>query len=351
METSHKSLQSKVSIKGMSLEELQEWALSVGQTKYRGTQLFEWMYRHEVLESDEMTSISQKFRDFLAENCIINTLEVSKITPSSTGETNKILLRTLDNQYIEAVSMVENSRHTVCISSQIGCNVDCDFCATGSMGFTRNLTSGEIIDQLIYAGQIGHVPITNIVFMGMGEPFLNYDRVMTAAAILHHRQGFDMGATRITISTSGILTGIKRYIADNHRYKLALSLNATTEEQRSRIMPVNNTWSISDIFEALKKFRIDSHRKIMFEYILIKDFNDTEEDARRLIKLIQDFDCKLNIIPYNDTDGRYSRPDDSVIEHFLSTLYEIRGRISILVRWSKGQDITAACGQLATNQC
>ncbi|NOZ08758.1 MAG: 23S rRNA (adenine(2503)-C(2))-methyltransferase RlmN [FCB group bacterium] len=353
METSQKKLPpidaagQKHVLKGMTLEELQAWCTERGQTRFRGTQLFEWMYRHQVTETAAMTNISERFREYLRENCILTTLKLQKVSRSDQGTTQKLLLTTDDGLHLEAVSMLEENRHTVCLSSQIGCNVDCDFCATGSMGFLRNLSVGEIIDQLIAVYRLTEVPVTNIVFMGMGEPFLNYDRVLTAADIFHHRQGFDLGATRITISTSGILPGIKRFIREKRRYKLAVSLNATTEAIRTRIMPVNHTWSIDQIFAELRLYKSDSQRKIMFEYILMKDINDSPEDALRLVSMIKDFDCKLNIIPYNETDGRYQRPDEEVIEKFLEVLYNRRGNIQILVRWSKGQDIAAACGQLA----
>ncbi len=339
----------KIILKGMTLEELQTWCIAVGQTRFRSTQLFEWMYRHCESDIEKMTNISLRFREYLQKNCIFSTLELIKITSSKEETTNKLLLKTADGRLIETVSMVEEDRHTVCISSQIGCNVDCDFCATGSMEFIRNLSVGEIVDQLIFVKKFSSVPVSNIVFMGMGEPFLNYDRVMVASDIFHHRQGFDFGATRLTISTSGILPGIRRFIQEKRRYKLAISLNATTDDVRNRIMPVNHTWPIGEIFDELRTFKTDSRRKIMFEYILMKDINDTPEDARRLMTMIKGFDCKLNIIPYNETEGRYRRPNERVIENFLETLYHYRGRVQILVRWSKGQDIAAACGQLAAS--
>lgn len=331
------------------MEELQEWCIGQGQTRFRGVQLFEWMYRHEVLDARSMTNIAKRFQDFLSENCVFQTLTTDGITESQSGETKKFLFRTNDNQLIESVSMLEDGRHTICVSSQIGCNVDCDFCATASMGFIRNLSAGEIVDQLILVRRVVPVQVTNIVFMGMGEPFLNYNRVMTAADIFHHRQGFDLASLRITISTSGILPGIKKFIEENRRFKLAVSLNATTDAVRTRIMPVNNRWPLAEVLDALRAYNSDQHRKIMFEYILMKGINDTEADARRLIELLKGMECKLNIIPYNETDGRYQRPDDNVINAFLDTLYKIRGKIQILVRWSKGQDIAAACGQLAVN--
>ena len=243
--------------------------------------------------------------------------------------------------------MVEKDRHTICISSQIGCNVDCDFCATASMGLIRNLVTGEIIDQAIAIRNIVKEPITNVVFMGMGEPFLNYERVINAADILHDHNGFGLGAKRITISTSGIVPMIDRFVKEKHKYKLAISLNATDDNTRKKIMPINRRWPINDLIKSASRFAARKNHNVMFEYVLLKGINDTNQDAIRLAKLIRGIDCKVNIIPYNETDGKYKRPDDEKIEKFLEVLNKHRSGFRILVRWSKGQDIDAACGQLA----
>jgi 23S rRNA (adenine2503-C2)-methyltransferase len=245
--------------------------------------------------------------------------------------------------------MVDDNRHTVCLSSQIGCNVDCSFCATATMGLIRNLLAGEIIDQAITIRALVKEPITNVVFMGMGEPFLNYDRVLEAADILHSHDGFGLGAKRITISTAGIVPKINRFIKEGRKYKLAISLNATQNATRQKIMPLNRNWPIEDIIKSAAVFAARKNHNVMFEYVLLKGINDTLEDAKRLARLIQGIDCKVNVIPYNETDGQYKRPSNETIESFLKTLDKHRKGFRILVRWSKGEDINAACGQLAVN--
>ena len=294
-----------------------------------------------------VNNISKELKNIIDNQCTLNTLEIEKIDKSSVEKTQKILFKTHDGHYIESVSMVEKDRHTICISSQIGCNVDCDFCATASMGLIRNLVTGEIIDQAIAIRNIVKEPITNVVFMGMGEPFLNYERVINAADILHDHNGFGLGAKRITISTSGIVPMIDRFVKEKHKYKLAISLNATDDNTRKKIMPINRRWPINDLIKSASRFAARKNHNVMFEYVLLKGINDTNQDAIRLAKLIRGIDCKVNIIPYNETDGKYKRPDDEKIERFLEVLNKHRSGFRILVRWSKGQDIDAACGQLA----
>ena len=206
----------------MSCDELQSWCLEAGQSSYRGQQLFEWMYRHGISSFEDMSNINTKFRNFLKKNCIIQTLKVVKILPSKVDKSTKILFRTIDGQFIEAVSMIIRERHTVCISSQAGCALDCGFCETGRMGLMRNLSTGEIADQLIFVRNHEKQPITNVVFMGMGEPFHNYDNVIRAADIFHSPRGFNLGSTRITISTAGILPKIQQFISEKQRIAVFL---------------------------------------------------------------------------------------------------------------------------------
>tara|TARA_Y100001954_G_C15650224_1_gene522281 strand:- start:15 stop:941 length:927 start_codon:yes stop_codon:yes gene_type:complete len=305
------------------------------------------MYKHGVSNTGSMNNISKELKNIIDNQCTLNTLEIEKIDKSSVEKTQKILFKTHDGHYVESVSMVEKDRHTICISSQIGCNVDCDFCATASMGLIRNLVTGEIIDQAIAIRNIVKEPITNVVFMGMGEPFLNYERVINAADILHDHNGFGLGAKRITISTSGIVPMIDRFVKEKHKYKLAISLNATDDNTRKKIMPINRRWPINDLIKSASRFAARKNHNVMFEYVLLKGINDTNQDAIRLAKLIRGIDCKVNIIPYNETDGKYKRPEDEKIERFLEVLNKHRSGFRILVRWSKGQDIDAACGQLA----
>ncbi|MDP6569889.1 MAG: 23S rRNA (adenine(2503)-C(2))-methyltransferase RlmN [Candidatus Marinimicrobia bacterium] len=331
----------------MNLKELQTFCQDNGESAFRGSQLYEWMYRHGVDTIEEMSNLSQSFREKLSENCSIQTLHVDRTNPSQIDQSVKLLFRTLDQQFIETVSMVDGNRHTVCLSSQVGCALDCRFCATGEMGLTRNLTTGEIVDQLIYVRKHIAQPITNVVFMGMGEPFHNYENVLNAADIFHDPKGFNLASTRITISTVGLLPQIQQFIQENRRYKLAISLNAAFDKDRSKIMPVNKKWPIEDLIHAGREYSNQKKRQVMFEYVLLKGVNDSEEDALELAGLLKNVECKINVIPYNEMGGEFTRPDTQTIEKFVNVLHKHRRGYRVLVRWSKGQDIAAGCGQLA----
>jgi len=342
-----KEQQNKTLLKGMDCQSIKGWCEDNDQSPYRANQIYQWMYRYGLSDASKMSNLSKELRTLIESQCALNTLEVEKISVSSCKMTQKILFKTSDGKFIEAVSMLDGKHHTICLSSQIGCNVNCDFCATASMGLIRNLQTGEIVDQAIYIRDMIKEPITNVVFMGMGEPFLNYERVLRAADILHDPNGFDLGAKRITISTSGIVPKIDQFFKENRKYKLAISLNATNDRTREKIMPVNRKWPIKDIIRSASQFSSRKNYNVMFEYVLLKDINDSTDDARRLASLVKGLDCKINIIPYNETDGQYQRPPKETIESFLRTLNKYRKDFRILVRWSKGEDIEAACGQLA----
>ncbi|RMZ49593.1 23S rRNA (adenine(2503)-C(2))-methyltransferase RlmN [Candidatus Marinimicrobia bacterium PRS2] len=331
----------------MNQEELQSLCIEAGESKFRGGQLFEWMYRHGISSFDSMSNVNKSFREHLNEHFIIQTLAVENQFPSKEDKSVKILFRTNDGHFIETVSMVDKNRHTVCLSSQVGCALDCHFCATGKMGLKRNLSTGEIVDQLIYVRESIDQSITNVVFMGMGEPFHNYDNVLNASDIFHSPKGFNLASTRITISTVGLLPQINQFIKEKRRYKLAISLNASNDKVRSEIMPINKKWSIVDLVNAGKKYSNQKKRLIMFEYVLLKGINDSEEDALELARLLQGIPCKINLIPYNEIEGKYQRPDESTITKFSEILHNYRDEYRVLVRWSKGQDIAAGCGQLA----
>ena len=331
----------------MNHEELQTLCIKAGESKFRGEQLFEWLYRHGISSFDCMSNINKSFREHLNEHFILHTLTVENSLPSEEDKSVKILFRTRDDHFIETVSMVENNRHTVCLSSQAGCVLDCHFCATGKLGLKRNLSTGEIVDQLIYVRENTDQPITNVVFMGMGEPFHNYDNVLNASDIFHSPKGFNLASTRITISTAGLLPQINKFIKEKRRYKLAISLNASNDKVRTKIMPINKKWSINDLIKSGKEYSNQKKRLIMFEYVLLKGINDSEEDALELARLLQGIPCKINLIPYNEIEGKYQRPDETTITKFSEILHNYRDEYRVLVRWSKGQDIAAGCGQLA----
>tara|TARA_B100000427_G_C15486310_1_gene585466 strand:- start:799 stop:1689 length:891 start_codon:yes stop_codon:yes gene_type:complete len=293
-----------------------------------------------------MSNIPSKLKNIISEEYQINLLNTDKEITSNSEDTIKYLFKTNDNKLIESVSMIDKKRHTICISSQIGCSVDCDFCATGKMGIIRNLNCGEIIQQLIIIKQNRNIPITNIVFMGMGEPFLNYSNVIKSCKILNDPNGFNLSSKRITISTSGILPKIKQFIDEKHKYKLAISLNASNNHTRDKLIPINKKWPIESILNSIDKYSYKKYRPIMFEYILIDNINDSIENAIELSNLLKNINCKINIIPYNETDNDYKRSNK--IEAFVKQLNNNNYNYRVLVRWSKGQDIDAACGQLAT---
>ncbi len=334
-------------IKGMNQDELRTLCAESGESKFRAEQLFEWMYRHGVLSFESMSNIKQSFREYLDKNYILNTLELEKKSISKNDKSIKILFKTYDGYFIETVSMVDNDRHTVCISSQVGCALDCDFCATGKLGLKRNLVTGEIVDQLIFVRNEIKTPITNVVFMGMGEPFHNYKNVLDAADIFHSHKGFNLASTRITISTVGLLPQINQFIKEKRKYKLAISLNASNDKTRTEIMPINKKWGIQEIVKSGEEYSKQKKRLIMFEYVLLKGINDSEEDAHELANLLNGIPCKINLIPYNEISGQYQRPDESTIIKFSQILYNKKNKYIVLVRWSKGQDIDAGCGQLA----
>ena len=331
----------------MNHEELQTLCIKAGESKFRGGQLFEWLYRHGISSFDSMSNINKSFIEHLNEHFIIHTLRVENTLSSKEDKSVKIIFRTRDDHFIETVSMVENNRHTVCLSSQAGCVLDCHFCATGELGLKRNLSTGEIVDQLIYVRENTDQPITNVVFMGMGEPFHNYDNVLNASDIFHSPKGFNLASTRITISTAGLLPQINKFIKEKRRYKLAISLNASNDKVRTEIMPINKKWSINDLIKSGKEYSNQKKRLIMFEYVLLKGINDSEEDALELARLLQGIPCKINLIPYNEIEGKYQRPDETTITKFSEILHNYRDEYRVLVRWSKGQDIAAGCGQLA----
>lgn len=336
-------------IKGMDLKELVDICLMQDVPSFRGKQIYQWMYRHHIDDISKMNNIPEPLKIYLQENYIIKTLEIENIQESKSEDTKKILFKTSDGKLIESVSMIDKKLHTVCISSQVGCSVDCQFCATGIMGFKRNLTSGEILDQVIEISKLREKAITNIVYMGMGEPFLNYNEVMKSADIIHDHNGMNLGRNRITISTSGILPKIKQFINEKRGYKLAVSLNATDDQTRTKIIPINKKWNIQMLIDELEKYPVDKKNMVMLEYVLLKGINDSIKDAEKLSEYANYLQCKVNIIPFNDIGNRYKRPEEDTINKFINIMHKNQKHYQTLVRWSKGLDIDAACGQLSTN--
>ena len=331
---------------GKNLSDLKEICEKHGVESFRAKQLFNWLYSNDIKGFNDLINLPKAFINILKLDHCIHPLEFVQLTKSNSELTNKFLFKTRSGSLIESVLMNEGNRVTLCLSTQVGCALDCKFCATAKMGFKENLNSGEILDQYLLIRQKVKKPITNIVFMGMGEPFLNYKNVIKAAHLLHSPDGINMSTKRITISTAGVIDKIKRFTKEKEKFKLAISLNGTTNEQRSLIMPITLKNSLDDLLDASKKYTESSNRWLTFEYVLLKERNDTVEDANRLITLLTEVQrCKLNVIPYNEIDGEFQRPNQNQIQTFMNKLRS--ARFPVTIRWSKGTDIDAGCGQLA----
>tara|TARA_B100001750_G_scaffold167586_1_gene136068 strand:- start:115 stop:1170 length:1056 start_codon:yes stop_codon:yes gene_type:complete len=318
----------------------------LGAEPFRGEQIYNWIYGNHVESWGKMGNIPKQLREALSSEIQLHPLEIIHITGSQNEPTQKLLFKTRNGDNIESVLIYDKDRITVCLSSQVGCAVDCKFCATASMGFIKNLSVGEIIDQVIHLERISKSKITNVVFMGMGEPFLNYNRVIDAANILNQNMGF--GARRITISTAGIVPKIRQMADENHQFKLAISLNSIDEKNRKKIMPLTKTHSLNDLINSAQYYYQKTRRLITFEYVLLKDINDSPTEGKRLIAFLDGLPCKVNVIPYNEIGGEFTRPDENTIQLFLKSLHE--APFTVTVRWSKGTDIDAGCGQLAVKK-
>ena len=340
---------SNVNLIGLTRNELRSFAESINEESYRGDQIFSWIYQYNEIKFSRMTNLSKGFRSNIENSAFLNLPKISDSVISKETSSIKFLFKLNDGLSIETVFIPEQKRNTVCLSSQVGCALDCKFCATAKMGFIANLNPGEIVDQFLLVNKSLEKPITNVVFMGMGEPFLNYNNVIKAADLLHDPNGINLGYKRITISTAGIVKKINQFSNEGQKYKLAISLNGTTNEQRLAIMPVTKNNSLNSLLEASKKYTTNSNRWLTFEYVLIEGINDTIEDASRLIEILVGVKkCKLNIIPYNVTDGIFKRPEDAHIKEFMKRLNH--APFPVTIRWSKGTGIDAGCGQLATTE-
>ena len=335
-------------IKDFSFDELLEVFTAMGEKEYRARQLFNWIYEKNVSSFDEMTNFSKDLRGRLADSFILSPLELEDRLVSSIDGTEKFLFRTRDNHFIESVFLrndgTDEGRLTICISSQIGCPMGCRFCETAKIGFIRNLSPGEILDQVCHVRRLTGLKNNNIVFMGMGEPFQNYDNVLKAADIMNYTFGFHISVRKITISTSGILPAIERYIDEGRLYNLALSLNDTLPEKRAIHMPVEKRYPFEKIAKLLGEKFPASRNRLTIEYIMRAD-NISADDARRLKKMFRYARIKLNLIPLNPGNHTLPIPDDKAIENFLHEL-EIMN-IPVSIRKSIGQDISGACGQLS----
>ncbi len=334
----------------MSIPELTEWFETIGEKKFRGAQVFQWLYKYGAETFDDMTDLSKNLRNTLHDAAVIQKLKPLQTVATNDDEretTKKILFELPDGLRVESVYIPDEGRKTVCLSTQVGCSLGCRFCATGTMGLMRNLSTGEMVDQLVHMRKYTDPDITNIVFMGMGEPFQNYDNLIAACEIVTHQNGPCVGKKKITISTAGLVPEIMRFAEERQPYSLAVSLNATNDEQRKSIMPVAKKYPLDALLDSLKYYNSFNRNRVTLEYVLIAGVNDTPEDVGRLKKIVSYIGrCKVNVIVFNPVEhSEFRPPDESTIERFMRELSVINSPLTL--RKSKGSDISAACGQLA----
>jgi len=337
-------------IRHLSINELEEYFQNIGEKKFRVKQVHEWLWQKHAHHFDDMTNLSKDLRAKLAQTFTLPALKVDTVQYSEDG-TIKSRFRTHDNHLVEGVLIPTDERKTACVSSQIGCSLSCKFCATGYMDRKRNLTYDEIYDQVVLINKESeekfNKKLSNIVFMGMGEPLLNYGNVMKSIERISAEDGLFMSPRRITVSTAGVAKAIRKLGDDQVRFKLALSLHAANDAKRNEIMPINETNNIKVLIEALNYFYKKTGNEITFEYILFKDFNDSQKDAEELVKIYRQVPADLvNIIEYNPIDAfKFTKPDEEGIMNFMKFLES--NRVNARLRRSRGKDIDAACGQLA----
>ncbi len=332
-------------LREFTLQELRSELAPLGKEKYRAGQVFRWLYQDQVTDISQMTNLSKSFREELARKYYISNMAVSNSETAADG-TRKFLLELSDGDAIESVLIPEGNRLTQCISTQVGCNVGCRFCLTGKGGLKRNLTMAEITGQVMAAKQtlLEGDRITNIVIMGMGEPLLNFDNCVRALSIFFHEWGLKLSSRRVTLSSSGIIPGLKKLFS-YHPVRLAISLNATTEETRDYLMPINRKYPMGELLDTLRRLDIPPRQSIAFEYVMIRDINDSLDDARRLTRLLDRIPSKINLIPYNEIpDIDFKSPSSKRIDAFRDILLE--KNYTVITRKSKGREISAACGQL-----
>ncbi len=337
----------RIDLQGFTFKELTDlMQRGFGEKKFRSKQLYSWIYQHKATDFEEMTNLSKSFRQQLAKKTNLSPL---KHTGSHTAHdgTTKLTFECRDKSVVETVFIPSEGRNTLCISSQVGCAMGCTFCWTAKMGLHRNLTTAEIVDQVLQARRLmgevnGH--IGNIVFMGMGEPLHNYDNVVRAIHTITDGNGLDFSRRKITVSTSGLVTALEK-LGQDVDVNIAISLNGTTDEQRSSIMPVNDRWNIEELLDVLRRYPLEKRQRITFEYVMIEGLNDTIADARRLVRLLRGLPSKVNLIPFNPhPNSPFLPPSEDVVDAFRD--YLVSKNLSCFRRKTRGQDEMAACGQL-----
>ncbi len=339
----------KSDVLALTLDDLKDFLIKNNVKPFRAKQIFEWIWSKHVTDFDEMTNLSKDLRELLKIHFYFQAVEIEHLQVSK-DKTIKIAFKLIDDLLVEGVLIPTDNRSTACISSQVGCSLGCEFCATGKMGFKRNLTGGEIFHQVTEIMKLAHeqynLSLTNIVLMGMGEPLLNYDNVLSAIHHITSEDGLGMSPQRITLSTVGLSGMIRKLADDDVKFNLAISLHSANNKQRTEFMPVNRGNSLEDLRDSLVYFNQKTGQRITFEYLLMDGINDSLKDAKEFAEYCKSFPVKINIIEYNSTrDKRFNKSPNESFDQFVTFLKS--KNLVVNVRRSRGQDIDAACGQLA----
>ena len=335
----------RTDIKSMSAEELEEFVVNLGDKKFRGAQIFQWLHQKLVTSFDEMTNLSKALREKLEKECRITALRAETVQVSKLDQTTKYLFELYDKNLIESVLMKYHHGNSVCISSQVGCRMGCRFCASTLDGCVRNLTPSEMLDQIYTIQKMSGERVDNVVVMGSGEPLDNYDNLLKFISLLNSEKGLNISARNITVSTCGLVPEIFKLADRKLQITLAVSLHAPNDELRKTMMPIANKYSVSEIMDACRYYILQTGRRISFEYSLVRDVNDSEDCARQLISLVKGMNCHINLIPVNPIKERDYRQSEQKAIHAFKNKLEKNG-INVTIRREMGRDIDGACGQL-----
>ena len=335
------------SIYNKSFDELVSYFESIGQKKFKATQVFEWLYIKRVKSFDEMSNIKKDIIDRLKEDFVIEDISLEKVERDI--EVNKYLFTLNDNNHIESVLMRHDYGNSICISSQVGCNMGCRFCESGRLKKVRNLTAGEMVEQILKVEEDINERITHVVIMGIGEPFDNYDNFKRFVEIVNYQKGINIGSRHITVSTCGIIPKIREFTEFPYQVNLAISLHAPNNEIRDMLMPINKVYPIQDLIKEIKNYIKVTNRRVTFEYILLSGINDSESCANELCDLVKGLNCYINLIPYNETNNSgYKRSKKDTISNFYDIIK--KRKINVTIRREFGSNISAACGQLRSKK-